>query len=135
MYIPVDDATEGGTPILNRSGLKMAPPPKPKAPDTHPPRKANITNFITTDLTNLISLLDIPLLYLTLSLYSWFAVLIPTNVTQKQIPMYIACTNQSRNWHLVIPTIDGEFEFPLSKPTSIYAIKTEKHRPCFFHYQ
>ena len=36
-YIPVAEETEGGTPILNKRGLKMTPPPRPKAPETQPP--------------------------------------------------------------------------------------------------
>ena len=45
IYIPVDDETEGGTPILRSIGLKIAPPPSPKAPDTHPPMNPNITSL------------------------------------------------------------------------------------------
>ena len=45
IYIPVEDATAGGTPMLNKSGLKIAPPPSPRAPDTQPPSKAKITSF------------------------------------------------------------------------------------------
>jgi hypothetical protein len=44
IYIPVDEATLGGTPILSNKGLKIAPPPRPSAPDTHPPMNANTTN-------------------------------------------------------------------------------------------
>ena len=47
MYMPVEDATAGGTPILKSKGLKIAPPPRPRAPETHPPRVAKITNFIS----------------------------------------------------------------------------------------
>jgi len=39
IYMPVDEATYGGTPILNMTGWKIAPPPKPSAPETQPPRK------------------------------------------------------------------------------------------------
>ena len=48
MYIPVDDATDGGTPKLSSRGLKIAPPPRPKAPETQPPKRAKITNFKST---------------------------------------------------------------------------------------
>ncbi len=48
MYIPVADATEGNIPRLNNNGLKMAPPPSPKAPDINPPRNANVTNLNKT---------------------------------------------------------------------------------------
>ena len=42
MYMPVDEATVGGTPSSIISGLKTLPPPSPKAPETHPPKKAKI---------------------------------------------------------------------------------------------
>ena len=45
MYIPVEDATAGGTPMLSKRGLKIAPPPRPRAPDTQPPSKAKITSL------------------------------------------------------------------------------------------
>ena len=45
MYMPVEDATAGGTPMLKRSGLKIAPPPRPNAPETHPPNRAKITSL------------------------------------------------------------------------------------------
>ena len=40
MYIPVADDTYGGMPKLRRSGLKMLPPPMPRAPEIKPPVKA-----------------------------------------------------------------------------------------------
>ena len=48
MYIPVTEATWGGTPMLNSRGLKMTPPPKPRAPEIQPPKKANISSLTTT---------------------------------------------------------------------------------------
>ena len=45
IYMPVEEATAGGTPRLSRRGLKMAPPPSPRAPETHPPSRAKITNL------------------------------------------------------------------------------------------
>ncbi len=55
MYIPVAEATDGGTPMLSRRGLNIAPPPRPKAPLTHPPRNANITNLSKADWVNMMS--------------------------------------------------------------------------------
>ena len=46
IYIPVEDATAGGTPMLRSKGLKIAPPPRPRAPETQPPSRAKITNLI-----------------------------------------------------------------------------------------
>jgi hypothetical protein len=40
MYMPVEVDTDGGTPSDIISGLKIEPPPRPRAPPTHPPRKA-----------------------------------------------------------------------------------------------
>ena len=48
MYIPVDDATFVGKPMLSSKGLNIAPPPRPKAPETQPPKKEKeirIANF------------------------------------------------------------------------------------------
>ena len=39
-YIPVADETFGGTPIESNKGLKIEPPPSPRAPATQPPAKA-----------------------------------------------------------------------------------------------
>ncbi len=77
MYIPVDEATAGGTPMLRSKGLKMAPPPRPSAPETHPPNRAKITNLVTTFLSNLTSLLARPLPTFFLSFYSLLTFLIP----------------------------------------------------------
>lgn len=56
MYIPVADATEGNTPRLKSNGLNIVPPPKPRAPDMKPPKKAKTTNLRTTIIVNLRSL-------------------------------------------------------------------------------
>ena len=69
-YMPVEEATEGGIPMLRSTGLKMATPPRPRAPETHPPMKATVTRRRTTLGENLRSLLLIPLLYLILKYYS-----------------------------------------------------------------
>jgi hypothetical protein len=58
--IPVAEATAGVTPMLKRTGLKTTPPPKPRAPDTHPPIKANRHNLKIARGVNLISLGAIP---------------------------------------------------------------------------
>jgi len=65
-YIPVEEDTAGGIPMLSKTGLKIAPPPSPRAPETHPPAKATVTSLLTMSGENLRSLLQIPLLYLTL---------------------------------------------------------------------
>ena len=45
MYIPVDEETDGGTPIANNIGLKIAAPPMPRAPAAHPPVNAKINSL------------------------------------------------------------------------------------------
>jgi len=65
-YMPVEDETAGGIPILSRTGLKIAPPPKPRAPLTQPPINATETSLLTTYGENLRSLLQIPCLYFIL---------------------------------------------------------------------
>ena len=45
MYMPVDEATLGGTPTESRSGLNIAPPPSPSAPATHPPMIEKVSNL------------------------------------------------------------------------------------------
>ena len=70
-YIPVEPETEGGIPILTKTGLKMAPPPSPNDPEIHPPIKATVTNLLITLKESLRSLLQIPLLYLILKYYSY----------------------------------------------------------------
>lgn len=64
--MPVDEDTPGGIPILSKTGLKMAPPPRPKAPETQPPAKAINTSLLITFGENLRSLLEIPFPYLIL---------------------------------------------------------------------
>ena len=71
--------------MLNKSGLKIAPPPKPKAPETQPPKKAHKISLITTSFVNLMSLLTRPRPYLILSLCSDLTVLTPTMVKNRQI--------------------------------------------------
>lgn len=60
MYIPVAEATVGGQPILNSSGLKIEPPPSPRAPDTHPPKNEANNNLNKLEPWTLISELTSP---------------------------------------------------------------------------
>ena len=46
MYIPELVATFGGTPKLISKGLKIKPPPNPRAPEIHPPNNENINIFV-----------------------------------------------------------------------------------------
>ncbi len=60
MYIDVAEETLGGTPMLKNIGLNIAPPPKPRAPEIHPPIKALKNNFKTTFFSYLRSLSTSP---------------------------------------------------------------------------
>jgi hypothetical protein len=46
MYIPVEVDTDGGTPSEIIKGLKIDPPPRPRAPLTHPPTNAKISSAL-----------------------------------------------------------------------------------------
>jgi len=40
MYMPVDVETTGGIPMAIIKGLKILPPPRPRAPEMKPPQNA-----------------------------------------------------------------------------------------------
>jgi len=86
IYIPVDDDTEGGTPMLRSKGLNITPPPSPRAPDTQPPKEAKITSLSTLEPVKAISPSTKPFPYLILSDCSLFTsiiaeiVIIPQNI-------------------------------------------------------
>jgi len=46
MYMPVAEATVGGTPIDRSKGWKMMLPPRPRAPAMRPPQKEKTTSFV-----------------------------------------------------------------------------------------
>lgn len=82
-YIPVEPETDGGIPILKSTGLKMAPPPRPRAPETQPPTKPKRTSRLTISGASLRSLLQMPRAYLILSFCSKLFLLIASKVTEK----------------------------------------------------
>ena len=55
MYMLDAVATFGGKPRLISKGLKIIPPPSPKAPDIHPPSKENTISFANVSFVNSIS--------------------------------------------------------------------------------
>lgn len=67
MYIPVAEETFGGTPRLIKIGLKIEPPPNPKAPDTIPPKRAKTIRYVSVWPWNLRSLETNPALYFIFS--------------------------------------------------------------------
>ena len=65
MYIPVALATLGGHPKLSKSGLKIEPPPSPRAPETQPPTNEKVTSLTIGTPVKLISEDASPEPYLT----------------------------------------------------------------------
>ena len=70
MYMLVAETTEGSMPMLRSMGLKIAPPPRPRAPDIKPPRKAKVINLKRALGIILMSLGAMPAPSLSLSYYS-----------------------------------------------------------------
>ena len=116
--MPVEEETEGGTPILSITGLKMAPPPRPSAPDTHPPKNAYIVSLLTTVGTYIKSVSQIPLAYFILSNCSLLAIVRAANVTVPHIHKYSICKNQSKKLQDSMPKIESKVLLPLANPTN-----------------
>jgi hypothetical protein len=55
MYIPEAEATLGGHTILSNKGLNIAPPPRPRAPETQPPMNEKAISLPIVFPSNLIS--------------------------------------------------------------------------------
>lgn len=119
IYIPVEEATDGGTPMLNNKGLKIVPPPKPSAPDTQPPIVAKMTNLTIVLPWNLTSDSIRPFPTFTFSFYSIFTILIAIVVTRQHKAMNIMKNDQPNTLQVDIPMIDCEFLPPLNKITNI----------------
>ena len=106
-YIPVADDTLGGTPMLNKRGLKMTPPPRPRAPATHPPPNPRNKTFLSTlpsktrsDGTKLI------LPYFCLSFYSLAVTLIAMSTIRIISTIKTAVDVQSATLHFAKPPSD-----------------------------
>ena len=95
MYIPVADATQGWTPKLSNRGLKMAPPPSPKAPDMNPPRNANVTNLKRTDAFSRKSLGAMPAPTFLFNAYSFITALAASPESKRQYTMKANKMSQS----------------------------------------
>ena len=99
-YIPVADATDGGTPILRSKGLKMAPPPKPRAPDTQPPSVENTTKVTMVMPLNLMSESIRPLPTFSFSHYSLLTIFTDRTVITEQNTMKKEKKNHARGLHV-----------------------------------
>jgi len=134
MYIPVAEATEGKTPRLRSRGLKIAPPPSPRAPDMKPPRKAKVTSLRRTKISSLRSLGAIPAPTRSLSFYSFLTLYDAWTERLKQKTMKIDKIDQSAWLHRSIPIIDSNFRDPLNKFTVMTPIRQSMLYMCLFHY-
>ena len=100
MYIPVEEDTFGGTPKLSIIGLNITPPPRPIAPDSKPPRKAENDSFMMADLVKMRSEGTRPKLNMRFRDYSYTATLTDIIVKHKQRSMKRAKIVQSAGVHL-----------------------------------
>jgi hypothetical protein len=116
MYIPVEAATYGGTPIPIKTGLKTIPPPRPTALAKPPPIDPSASYTIclplndTSDLHNPI-LVDFLISSSLYSLRIWDKE-ISAVMTRKVVKII-----QSRALHFCILIIDGFFFDPLIRLT------------------
>jgi len=132
MYIPVADETFGGTPIESKRGLKMTPPPRPRAPATHPPKNPKQRTFLRILPSKTRSLsAKLTLLYFFLSYYSELVILTATytiaSITMKKTPK----KTQSPALHFSI--LKSPFP-PLSRDWMSKHERQRKLMPCFFHW-
>lgn len=133
-YIPVEPETAGGIPILRSTGLKMAPPPRPKAPETQPPIKATVTSLLMTGVENIKSLFALTLFFFSLKDYSQSCLLIAKIVTTTHTTKKNAHIIKSYHEQSVYPgMMDGVLFDPLIRFTVTCVAKTLKHMPCFSH--
>lgn len=126
-YIPVADETLAGTPMANKSGLKITPPPSPSAPATHPPVNPRNSTFLRT---------------LPLKIKSLSAMLIPPNFS---FNAYSFATNlvEMSTWTIMqIKKITSALQSPASHlsntlPLRIWLASSKQSAtrliPCFFH--
>lgn len=75
MYIPVAELTLGDIPMPKRMGLKIEPPPNPRAPDTKPPPNPITTNLIVFELVNIMSDSTSPLFNFIFNAYSFLRII------------------------------------------------------------
>jgi hypothetical protein len=127
MYIPVAEETLGGTPRLIKSGLKITPPPRPKAPATHPPPKPRPRTILKVFPSKIRSFsARCTLSNSLLSFYSENTNLTPTKTKHIIKIMNTIIRIQSPAEHFSKP---GE---PLRKLITIRSINSKKFIPCFF---
>jgi hypothetical protein len=87
IYMPDAEATFGGTPILNKRGLKIEPPPRPNAPEAKPPKIEPSTSVVKLEPFSSISPGSRPLPYLILISCSQLTYRTAYHITKRQIIM------------------------------------------------
>ena len=107
MYIPDEEATFGGTFMAKSNGLKMAPPPRPRAPQAHPPKNDPATSLQVLVELSSITPSEIPSPKVFLSSCSYYILLTAIQESSAQITTKIATAAQSPPEHLLIPNSDG----------------------------
>jgi hypothetical protein len=107
IYIPEEDATFGGTFMANSNGLKMAPPPRPRAPQAHPPKNDPATSLQVLVESSSITPSASPSPNAFLSSCSYYILLTATQERMVQMTTNIATAAQSPPEHLLIPNSDG----------------------------
>lgn len=133
IYIPVEVDTVGGTPIDIIRGLKMLPPPRPRAPEIHPPRKAKTSRMTSYLPSNLISPSTIGCPILILSACSLLLILTPIMLKHKAMTTKIAKILQSRAPHGSAPSKEGDFLDPRNMLTSKAKIIIPQANKCLGH--
>lgn len=131
MYMPVADDTFGGTPMASRRGLKMTPPPRPRAPATHPPKKPSVKTFLRvlpSKTKSLSARLMLP--YFFFSCY-YLATYLTANTTIDTITMTKRVKNiQSALLHLSKPMLPLP---PLKRLWSSKKVRQIRLMPCLAH--
>lgn len=130
MYMPVADDTLGGTPIAKSIGLKITPPPKPRAPATHPPVNPRVRTFLSTLPSNTRS--DLHRLILPYFCFNFYCLL--TSLTAIKTMHTMTTKNpamkiQSALLHLLKPIVE-----PLRRLWSRRQTKAITLRPCLLHW-
>ena len=132
MYIPVEVETVGATPSSIISGLKTLPPPRPNAPETHPPRKANIRRSTKGLPRYERSVIDATP-HFSFNACSRLLIRTPMKLRAKAVTMNAVKMVQSRVPHFVMPMIDGVSRDPLRKFTTRETEMMIKASPCLRH--
>mmetsp|Transcript_12568 Transcript_12568/g.17342 ORF Transcript_12568/g.17342 Transcript_12568/m.17342 type:complete len:204 (+) Transcript_12568:313-924(+) len=132
-YMPVADDTTGGTPRARSAGLKIAPPPRPRAPATQPPIKPinkTLTRVLPFILTSDGTMLT---LYFSFRAYSLALMTTAIQVKRTQISTKMTVMTYSIAEHFSTPIIESIDELPLNKFIMIKMMSSRMLRPCLIH--